>query len=150
MRPQYRVDPAVYGNANKAKVCAICCGKNIRMNIRQGSIKNNPAGMGGGITNSHFGDKIFKNRFTPLIWRLLRQNSALNSIFCTKKKSYPPKFSQIWTRQRIIYWGWKIQKFVLYTPLIGTFIFPLSGRTIRRHLPVTTLYFVQIVIWNTT
>ena len=34
MRPQYRVDPAVYGNADKAKVCKICCGKNIQMNIR--------------------------------------------------------------------------------------------------------------------
>ena len=25
MRPQYRVNPAVYGNADKAKVCKICC-----------------------------------------------------------------------------------------------------------------------------
>ena len=34
MRPHYRVDPAIYGNADKARVCAICCGKNVRMNIR--------------------------------------------------------------------------------------------------------------------
>ena len=73
--------------------------------------------VGGGGVYENFGVKIFKNRFTPLIWKFLRQNNTLNRVFCTKNKITPLNLVKLGQNNASLLGMKNSQVCFIYTPV---------------------------------
>ena len=73
--------------------------------------------VGGGGVYENFGVKIFKNRFTPLIWKFLMQNNTLNRVFCTKNKITPLNLVKLGQNNASLLGMKNSQVCFIYTPV---------------------------------